>query len=179
MLGLKRRAKVEGWALDVTNGDEELKGSLIQRLGNNNKLWAVSLVVLLLVAGLLIRVSKSRDSEKNEDLVRPPSPRLVLGTYGDKLHSEFAADFVKNNSAAISARFADGKFIIVVAGDTSVDDIEHMSRMAAERNGAKFRNRVVVDVYQRKSGTGQDVLVCTTQWDSDSFGYVPRFVTDK
>ena len=179
MLGLKRRARVEGWALDVSNTDEDLNGSPMQRLGNNNRLWVVSLVVLLLVAGFLIRLSKRQDSQKNEDLVPPPSSKLVLGNYGDKLHNQFAADFMKNNSSVLSAHFSEGKFSMVVAGDTSIDDIEHMSTMAAQRNIAKFRNRVVVEVYQRRAATGREVLVCTTQWDNGRFGFVPRFIAEK
>lgn len=179
MLGLKRRTKVEGWALDVTNADEATDSSFIQRLGENNRLWVVALMVLVLVSAFLIRHSKQMDSRKNEDLYKPPPARLVLGTYGDKLHRQFAADFLRANSAAIEAHFAEGRFIVVVAGDTGADDIEHMSRMAAERNSSKFRNRVVVEVYQRRSASGRDVLVCTTKWETDSYGYVPRFVRAK
>ena len=177
MAGLKRRVRVEGWTLDVSDPDEGISSSFMQRLADNNKLWVASLLVVLVVAGFLLMYSKKQGSRKNEDLYKPPPAQLMFGAYGDSPHQDFAADFRKEFPSAAEAHFVDtGKFVIVVASDTSADDIEHLSKMAAEKNVAKFRNRIVVEVYRSSLPSKTNTLVCVTKWETDRYGFVPEFI---
>lgn len=176
MAGLKRRERVEGWALDVSTADEGMGSSFFQRLADSNKLWVAALVVVVLVAGFLMLNAKRQASLKNEDIAPPPTARLMFGSYDDKPHSQFTADFRRKNEEVLDARFEDGRFIIVVPGNASADDIDAMAKAAAQINWAKFKNRIVVEVYQRAAAANSDVLVCTTKWKTESFGFVSDFV---
>lgn len=175
MAGLRRRVRVEGWAQDVSDADDEMHSSFIHRLGDNNKLWVGALIVLVLVAGVLLSQAKHRAGQKNEDYFSP-SARLAFGSYDDGPHREFTAYFLKKNGLALSAHFAEGKFVIVVPGDVNADDIEHLSLAAAQRNLAKFKNRIVVEVYQRSVATKSDTLVATTKWEVGRYGFVVKLI---
>ena len=175
MLGLKRRRRVEGWAETVSTADEAVHSSFIQRVADSNKLWVATLVVLVVVAGVLMMQAKGRRSQKNEDLYNPPV-RLAFGSYYDKPHEVFAADFIRKNGSVLDAHFADGKFVIVMPGDASADDIEHFASIAAQRNLAKFKNRIVVEVYQRSATTKGEVLAATARWEVNRYGFVVRLL---
>lgn len=175
MLGLKRRRRVEGWAETVSTAEEAMQSSFIQRVADSNKLWAATLVVLVVVAGVLMTQAKQRRSQKNEDLYSP-SARLAFGSYDDKPHADFSADFIMKNGSVLDAHFGDGKFVIVVPGDSSVDDIEHLASMAAQRNLARFKNRIVVEVYQRSAATKGEVLAATVRWEVKRYGFVVRLM---
>lgn len=148
----------------------------MQRVGDSNKLWVGALIVLVLVAGILMTQAKHRGAQKNEDLFMPPA-KLAFGTYDDKPHGDFAADFRAKAGHVLDAHFAEGKFVIVVPGDVNADDIEHLCSMAAQRNLAKFKNRIVVEVYQRSVATKSDVLVATARWEVSRYGFVVRFLS--
>lgn len=172
MAGLKRRIRTEGWSRDVTDADEE-QNSVLYRLSNNNKLWVAGLILILALAGFLMAQVKQRSAMINEDLYVPPA-ELAFGTYDDGPHHEFAQDFLAKNKQVQDAHFADGKFIIIVPGDMSADNIEHLSLLAAQRNLAKFKNRIVVEVYQRSAATKSDKLIATTQWEDSRYGFTVR-----
>lgn len=175
MIGLRRRRRVEGWAETVSTADEAVHSSFIQRVADSNKLWVATLVVLVVVAGVLMMQAKERRSQKNEELYNP-SARLAKGSYYDKPHADFAADFIRKNSSVLDAHFAGGRFVIVVPGDASADDIEHLASIAAQRNLAKFKNRIVVGVYQRSAATKGEVLAATAKWEVNRYGFVVRLI---
>jgi hypothetical protein len=175
MVGLKRRRRVEGWAETVSTADEAMQSSFMQRIADSNKLWVATLVVLVVVAGVLMMQAKDRRSQKNEDLYSP-SARLAEGSYIDKPHADFAADFVRKNGSVLDAHFGEGKFVIVVPGDASADDIEHLASMAAQRNLARFKNRIVVEVYQRSASTKAELLAATAKWEVKRYGFVVRWI---
>lgn len=175
-VGLKRRSRVEGWAMEVSEPEETTHSTFFQRVGDNNKIWLASLIFVVVVAGGFLVQAKRSGARKNEDLYAPPSSRLMLGSYDDKAHMEFAGAFVQSNSGVLDARFTEGKFIIVVPGDASMDDIQYVSWMGAQKNLSKFRNRVVVEVYQRSAATKSDTLVATTKWEVGQYGFVPKII---
>ncbi len=175
MAGLKRRIRTEGWSCDVTDADEEQR-SFLYRVSNNNKLWVAGLILVLAVAALLMAQVKHRSAMKNEDLYVPPA-ELAFGTYDDGPHAEFVADFLNKNKQVEDAHFAEGKFVVVVPGDMSADNIEHISLMAAQRNLAKFKNRIVVEVYQRSAATKSDRLIATTAWDDSRYGFTVKLLS--
>ncbi len=174
MAGLKRRIRTEGWSRDVTDADED-QNSFLYRLSSNNKLWAAGLLLVLALAGLLMVQVKHRSAMKNEDIRTPPAV-LAFGTYDDGPHAEFAADFLAKNKQVQDAHFAEGKFVIIVPGDMSADNIENLSLTAARRNVAKFRNRIVVEVYQRSAATKTDRLIATTMWEDSQYGFVVKLL---
>ena len=177
MLGLKRRTRVEGWAVDVTDGDETIHSTFFQRVGDNNRLWVVCLIGVLILAGFFMAAAKHQGSQKNEDLYKPPPVRLIYGSYGDEAHKEFAKAFRKDNESVLDAHFVDGgKFIIAVRSDLSADDIDYLSRSAAQKNLHKFRNRIVVEVYSRGAGAKADVLAAITKWETSRYGFVVHMV---
>lgn len=175
MAGLKRRIRTEGWSRDVSDADED-QNSLLYRLSSNNKLWMAGLILVLVFAGLLMAQVKQRSAAKSEDLYTPPAV-LAFGSYDDEPHAEFAADFLKKNKQVQDAHFADGKFVIIVPGDMSADNIEHLSLMVAQRNLAKFKNRIVVEVYQRSAATKSDRLIATAKWDESRYGFAVKFLS--
>lgn len=175
MAGLKRRIRTEGWARDVSEADDE-QDSFLCRLSNNNKLWLAVLVVIAVVAGLLLMQVKQRSNLKNDDLYRPPT-QLAFGTYDDGPHLEFVREFMERNRQVVDAHFSDDKFTFVLPGDASADNIEHLSILAAQRNLAKFKNRIVVEVYQRSAATESDRLVAVTKWEDDRYGFVVKLLS--
>lgn len=177
MLGLKRRTRVEGWAVDITDGEDTIHSTFFQRVGDNNKLWVICLVGLVMLSGALLMNAKHQGSRKNEDLYKPPPARLVYGSYGDKAHCEFAATFIKENKNVTDAHFVDGgKFIIAVRSDVSADDIDYLSRTAAQKNLYEFRNRIVVEVFFRGLSSKADVLAATTRWETKRYGFVVHMI---
>lgn len=177
MLGLKRRTRVEGWAVEIKEGDEKIHSTFFQRVGDNNRIWVVCLIGLTLIAGVLLVYAKKQGSRRNEDLYKPPPTRLVYGSYGDSDHKAFAAAFMRENECVTDAHFVDGgKFIVAVRSDTSSDDIEYISRTAAQKNLHEFRNRIVVEVYIRSLLSKADALVATTKWEVNRYGFVVHMI---
>ena len=80
------------------------------------------------------------------------------------------------NGSVVDAHFGDAKFVIVVPGDSSADDIEHLASMAAQRNLAKFKNRIIIEVYQRSAANKTEVLVATAKWEVNRYGFVVQLM---
>lgn len=178
MLGLKRRTRVEGWAVEVKEGDETIHSTFFQRVGDNNKLWVACLIGLIVLSGALLLNANRLGSRKNEDLYKPPPVQLVYGSYGDKAHTDFASAFCRDHSDVLDAHFTDeGKFIIALRSDTSADDIDYLSRTAAQMNLHQFRNRIVVEAYLRGAGLKADVLAATTKWEINRYGFMVRMIS--
>lgn len=178
MLGLKRRTRVEGWALDVSDGEEVGYKSTLQRIGDNNRLWILALIVLVVVSGLLMHQAK-RTSTGRAKMINPHQAKAG-GDYLDQAHKDFIAEFVREkgkNGAIIEARFSSNrKFVFVVPGETGADDIEYLSKMAAELHLARFKNWATVEAYQRSAATGSEVPRATTSWVPSHYGFVVTFM---
>lgn len=176
MVGLKRRPRVEGWALDTSDSEDVTKTTL-QRLGDNNRLWVITLVAVLVVSAIVMHQARDTGSSKQRNLYKPPAaPRT--GAYADSEHRSFAAAFARDTArgAVLDARFTDDRtFRLIVAGDVSADDIEYDSWMAAQRALKKFGHRVVVKTYQRSAAAGGDILRATTDWSVSKHGFIVRF----
>lgn len=178
MVGLKRRTRVEGWALDVSDGEEVGYRSTIQKIGDNNRLWIATLIVLAVVSAFLIRQAK-QGAESKERPAGPP-PAVRNGDYLNQEHKDFAAEFVRDKGKeglVIEAKFVDDrKFVFVVPGETGADDIEYLSKMAAEFHRHRFKSWVTVDAYQRSAATGRDTHRARTTWVVPRYGFVVKFM---
>jgi hypothetical protein len=175
MLGLKRRKKQEGWAVDIDDSKDETKGlSLLQRIGDNNKFWAASIIVVVLIAALLIVQSNRSVPDALESETQPGYSGK--GVYNDAAHKKFATDFVTDKSYGTfitSARFIDQERFEMIAGrGVSADEIDFAARMAARLILSKFRQRIVVEVYDEDSA-GKHFLA-NTAWNPEK-GYIVKF----
>lgn len=173
MLGLKRRRKVEGWALDVAETDAQVgRTTLAQRLAESNKLWIVSFVAVLALSGYLVRTTGSFAPDR----VVPPSTRAPEN-YTDEAHKAFAREFVVDKSygfKVLDAGFvAPDRFRVVVPGNVSKDDIDYAAAMAGNRIIHEFHFRAVIQVYRRSAG-GAESLAATARWEPKKYGYVVK-----
>ena len=176
MLGIKRRRRTEGWAVETGKGeavDEHL--SAWQRLAESNKLWIVSVVAVVLLTMVYVRMCNRTISR-----VPPPPPPRDAPTYfkNPERYTEFADQFAHDKQFSglmISARFiTPGRFRIVVPGTIGADDVDYMSKMAAERVRHEFQHKTIVLVYVKRAGDKSVTLVATTQWMKNKSGYVVR-----
>jgi|YNPNPStandDraft_1061719.scaffolds.fasta_scaffold00384_7 hypothetical protein len=181
MLGLKRRKRVEGWAEDVPEGDEELTpATLGQRINDNTKLWFGALLVVLIITGYAIKNPDWTGFDATKYLTaRQLRPS---GKYNDANHTRFARDFVTakgNGSIVEDAKFVGpGTFRIVVNGKVSRDDIDYVSKMAALKIYQKFNRRVVVRTYMYSLALKRQILMATTKWEEDKYGYNVKYERD-
>lgn len=179
MVGLKRRRKIEGWALDVSDTDiHSVDLTFRQRLADNNKLWLICTVVVLLAAMLLIWKAQSAGKVDDKLIAQPKA--AIENAPVDEAHARFAREFAADkaySSMNIKAHFIDmGRFKIVVPSDISADDIDYMSKSAAEQIRYKFNHRVVVQVYMRSAADRKESRVAITSWSTKKFGgYVVKF----
>jgi predicted aspartyl protease len=178
MTGFKRRTRVEGWALDVSDGEEVGYRSTIQKLGDNNRLWIAALIVLVVVSAFLLKQTKSNAGAVEKP--KGPPPAQTNGAYLDQDHKDFARQFVRDkgkDGQVVEAKFVnDRKFMFVVPGDTGADDIEYLSKMAAELHRARFKSWLTIDAYQRSAANGRDILRARTTWVKKQYGFVVKFV---
>lgn len=170
MLGFKRRRTVEGWSLDVSSPEgEEKSRSWLQKLGDNNKLWACSLAVIVLASIFLASLVQKRNSVGDGP---PPGHGALDQRYFDFAHNfkhSYASDAIIVNAHFVNTNI----FRITTVADVGNDDIGFMSRIAAEEIQVRFKHRVVVQVY-RKQPDGTQRLAATTIWDTAKGGYVTR-----
>lgn len=175
MLGLKRRKRQEGWAVEVDPNDERQNAHFLQRISDNNKIWVISLVAVLLMTVVLVWVS-TRSGTPAQEYGGQPGYRGT-GNYDDAAHSAFVEKFVKSKSygaVVASARFVDQeRFEIIVNQGVSADEIDYTAQMAAQIILEKFRQRVVVEVYDQD--TAGKHFLANTVWDEKKLGYVVKF----
>lgn len=178
MVGFKRRTRVEGWALDVSDSEEVGYRSAIQRWGENNRLWIAALILLIVVSVILICQTKQGGEETNKS--DGPRQAAVNGDYLNQAHKDFATGFIRDKGKeglVIDAKFVDDrKFAFVVPGETGADDIEYLSKIAAELHRAHFKTWVTVAAYQRSAATGNDTLRAETTWVAPRYGFVVKFI---
>ncbi|MCE5324430.1 hypothetical protein LLG46_14105 [bacterium] len=175
MLGLKRRKRQEGWAMDVDPNDERQNVGCLQRISDNNKLWVGSLITVCLLAIILVWTS-SRGVQPPQEYGGQPG-YSGKGTYNDSDHTKFAVSFAKSKSygtAIDTAQFVDQEhFEIIVSQGVSADEIDYAARMAAQIILEKFRQRVIVEVYD-EDAAGKHFLA-NTLWNEEKLGYVVKF----
>lgn len=176
MLGLKRRKKVEGWAVEVPESDGDMeRRSTWQQIADNNKAWLVCLAAIVLFTVVLIKMSnRTIDSDVPAD-----EPRAIPAAYRDHgRYLQFEQDFRTDKRFAdvvVEDRFlSPGRFQIIVSSGVSLDEIDYVAKMAAERIRYIFGHKVVVQVYKRNL-SGTRVLVAIVQWESKKGGYVVSF----
>ena len=178
MLGLKRRRKVEGWAVDASELDADINASSFrQRLADNNKLWTACFVIVLLAAFFMLKSAKS-----GRDLGLDDKASLKgIGYYTDSAHTDYARDFVKkysdekmNVGVVLDAKFVSPEtFRFTVPSDMSADDIEYMSRMAAMKIYRVFKKTFRVEAYVGGTRSGK-ALAAITAWDSEKHGFLTK-----
>ena len=174
MAATKGPKKLNGWALDAPDGDgAEPEVTLRQKLGDNNKLWLMSLVAVVLITGILLFSARQEGNRKLEGAEPPPPAPERFDDRG--AYTDFATRFANNDShsgSLISAYFlSPGKFRIVVPGNVSADDIEYLAKRAAESIYHDFQHRVVVQVYMKSAVDGREYLAATSRWESEKFGF--------
>ena len=177
MLGLKRRRRVDGWAVEVSESEPD-GGSLSvrQRIGDSDKLWAAALIAIVLIAAFLYMSAKGGGEDQKQYTVQPASS--PSGSYDDAAHRKFEVDVRKKISRGvgiIEARFVGlSKFRITVPGNTSADSMEYISCHAAERILHDFKTQAVVQVYMR-TARGKMILAATARYDPDQYGFIVKF----
>jgi len=176
MLGLKRRKRVEGWALDVAETDREVgRSTPAEKLADNNKLWIICLIAVLAVSLALLRFGGNEQIEKE-------GPRLPAdlgsGHYDDSEHKAFAKSFVtdkRHGTTVLAARFVSREvFRIDVPANASKDDIEYAARYAGDRIVTVFNFRAVIEIHG-KSVSGDSSILATARWEPESYGFVVKF----
>ena len=176
MVGLKRRRKLEGWALADSEINEESRHvGAWQRLADNNKLWAACLIVVLLLTAFFYRTAKQSGQVKNNYDISP----ISTGSYDNKAHKEFTRQFLRNaryGTLVTDARFVGPEtFRLTMKSSSSADDIDYISKVAAQKVLNKFKTRVVVQTYMRSSLYSGEMLIATAQWEPKKFGFVVKF----
>ncbi len=166
------RRKVEGWAADVDETDAQVgRASLRQRLSDNNKLWLISLLAVVLVTGYLVKGA----SRPEPDVVRSPSK--APADYTDSAHKDFERELMQGKLLGLSATevtfVKPDQLRIVVPGNASRDDIDHAAIMAGDRILAKFGFHAVVQVYRREAN-GKVSPAAIAQWEPKNYGFVAR-----
>ncbi|MGQ9455830.1 MAG: hypothetical protein ACUVRS_03265 [Armatimonadota bacterium] len=174
MAAARKRTKVEGWELQVSETDAEVgRTTLRQRLADNNKLWAACFIGLVAIVLYFANVMGNSEQAANpfEDAVL----RANIGSADDPAHREFTSQFVREFSDRfdiLDAQFVGpDKFRIVVPASTSRDDVEFIAKAAGIKILTKLRFRPVVQVYNKKARDGM-VLVATAQWQPQKYGFV-------
>ena len=177
MLGLKKRNKVEGWALDVSHPELDGKGrSIRQRLADNDKLWLGSLILILLIVAVTVYTAKKHSGGEP---IPVESELTAIGTYGDAAHAEFAEQFAASGphrDIVLSAAFVGpSKFRVTVRADVSTDDITEMAQYAGNKILNEFRTRAVIQVYALSAATGEERLAATARFVDEEYGFVVEF----
>lgn len=175
MVGLKRRRKIEGWAVDVSETDADVgRSTLRQRLADNNRLWLLSLLVVVILTGYFIKdAAQTGQTEVNKRLPSARAPQ----NYKDEAHQAFSRKFMLDKSLGfkiISAEFvAPDQFRIVVPGNVSKDDLGYAAVIAGNKIVSEFHFRAVIQVYKR-GAHGVEMLAATAQWEPDQYGYIVK-----
>jgi hypothetical protein len=178
MMGLKRRKRVEGWAVDVPESAEQDRPGILRRIGDSNKAWYVCLALIVLAGVFLM---------KKADVTMSPAgsadePRRAPTEYRDySKYLQFEQDLRADKrfaGAVVRDRFlSPGQFQITVNGMASADEVEYLAKWSAERIRHIFGHRVVVQVY-RLSGSGEaKKLMAIVQWEPKKDGYAVTFQT--
>ena len=172
MIGIRRRKKIEGWAIDVSDSDMDA-GRLTpwQRLADNTRLWFAALAAVILISAFFIWQTGGGTNAGGDHkrLAAPP-----IEAYRDFKHTQFARDFVNRNSygtSIISAEFVGADFQITLPATASADEVNYTATMAAKLIEHKLKHRAIVDVYTKSASGGGVRLVAITKWNPEKYGY--------
>lgn len=177
MLGLRRRRRIEGWAVDVPDPEGELeRQGLLRRLAESTKAWIFCLVVIVLVTAFF---AKNANRGAGTPALTAP-PKQAPSDFPDRTrYTNFEKEFASDSKFAevvLQAHFVTpGLLEIVVPAGASADNIEYTARMAGVRIRHVFGHRVVVQVYRKNAKTGERLLVATAQWQPKRSGYYVKF----
>lgn len=165
--------KTEGWNLDGNRPG--LVRGIRERLGDNTKLWAVCLVIVLALGVFLLVVTSGQESFTKVKLDR--SPHTEEGPYLDDAHNEFVKKFdswFDDRGVKTESRFRNaGEFEVIVPADTVGDDIDQASRWAAVGILRAFHNSPIVYVYIRDPYDPSKLKhATTTDWNVDKSDFV-------
>ncbi|MDH7601838.1 MAG: hypothetical protein QHI38_06795 [Armatimonadota bacterium] len=175
-MGAKRRGKIEGWELDVSETDAQVgRSTLRERLAASSKLWAVCFLVL--VAVVLYFGVAANNQEGAVAKVDKVSGAAAHGSVKDAQRMELARKFLADFSerfGVLEARFVGSdKFRIVVPASLSRDDIEFLAKVAGMQILTKLKLRPVVQVYTL-SADKRLSLEATARWQPEKYGFVVR-----
>lgn len=167
------RRKVEGWAVDISETDAQVgRATLRQRLADNNKLWMISLVAVILATGFLLRGMGRSEEEVSFRPSAKASP-----SYTDREHRTFAREFAQGKSYGFRVLQADfvapDRFRIVAPGNVGNEDLSYAARTAGDMIVHRFGFRAVIQVY-RRSANGDETLAVTARWEPKKYGYVAK-----
>ena len=177
MAGLKRRRRVEGWAVNLSeSGGEADNSSLRQRLADNNKLWAFSMVAIVLITCFLFFESK-QGASKDESNFTDKYQATSNTPYLDEAHNKFVSAFKTYKSSGFTVLDASfvgpGSLQVVVPGDVSADDIEYMANLIGMKALHSLKERIVVNVYFNKaSGIRPDAVA---SFNPKQNGFIVKF----
>ena len=175
---LRRVNRTEGWELDVSETDADVgRSTFRERLAENNKLWALCLVGLVIAVLFLASTlgSEERASMSPKDSAIQPG----VGSAHDSAHTQFANHFVSkygDRFNVIVARFVGpDKFRIVVPASVDWDNVEFVAKTAGLQIVTRLKIRPVVQVYTRSVTRGTR-LAAIAQWNPEKYGFVVRTV---
>lgn len=172
MLGLTRRRRVEGWAVDAVETNADVgRATLMQRLAQNNRLW-IACMILIVVVGLYLAFAGSGLPDENMT-----GGRKTQDTFYDARHRTFADDLPTRpymKGLVIGASFPDREtFWITLKSGTSLEDVGYAARIAGTQIARKFGYRPVIMAYVAgPDGQRSAKPVLTATYDLNSSGYV-------
>ena len=178
MLGLRRRKRKEGWAVDVERIEPDGRDDSVRlRMADSDRLWVAAICAIALIACLVYAIDKRGAGRRSKPPAEPTSAQAL--SYNDAAHRKFTERFVSKKSqqsTVLEARFLNAKkFRIIVRGDVGADDISYLASMAANRIAHEFGTRAAVQVYRRSTAEKKDILIATAVWKDDRFGFVVQF----
>ncbi len=174
MLGLKRRRRVEGWAVDAAETNSDVgRATLMQRLAQNNRLWIICAIVIVIASLYLVVLSgRSGDNASHSKVVA-----RAQDSYMDEEHQAFADALPTKphlKGKLVRARFSDADmFEITLKSGTSLEDVGYAARIVGTQIARRFGYRPVVLAYVTGPGGSRSAEpVLTATYDLKSSGYV-------
>jgi hypothetical protein len=180
MLGLRRRKRIEGWAVDVSETDGEMeRQGFFQWIGDNSRAWFICLVGIVLLTGVYVKYSRRTIGGNIPEGVPLQAPEYFRER---PRYTQFEQDFRRDKrfvDYVVDARFlSPGRFQVVVSSGIGADDMDYLAKMAAERVRYVFHHRTVVQIYKEGLKGNSKVLVATAQWQEKKHGYWVKLQSD-
>jgi len=172
MFGRKKRKQQKGWAMDNYEAGQI---GLKERLGTNNKLWLLLLIVIICAGVAIIAFSNSTPKTANDGkLIEDP-----IGHYLDKEHRAFELDVIKiakKRGEHVEAKFiSDRAFNLVLPCDISQDELLFLSRSVAMGIWRRFRVSPVIWTYTEDIKDNTPKLTARTEWSEETGDFKVKF----